>query len=108
MGRRWPVAGGGYHRLLPWPVIDWAVRSCLRQSEPFMAYCHPYEFDASEFSTLELDIPFRTRLHQGLGRRGFRPKFERLLTNFRVVPAHEVALQSEWPEYSPERHGARN
>jgi polysaccharide deacetylase family protein (PEP-CTERM system associated) len=108
MGRRWPVAGGGYHRLLPWSVIRWAVRNCLRQSEQFMAYCHPYEFDAAEFATLELDIPLRTRLHQGLGRRGFQPKFERLLTHFRVVPAHEVALQGEWPDYSPEPDGARN
>jgi hypothetical protein len=73
-----------------------------------MAYCHPYEFDASEFATLKLDIPLRTRLHQGLGRRGFQPKFERLLTNFRVVPAHEVALQGAWPDYSLEPDGARN
>jgi polysaccharide deacetylase family protein (PEP-CTERM system associated) len=108
MGRRWPVAGGGYHRLLPWSVIRWAVRYSLRQNEQFMAYCHPYEFDASEFATLKLDIPLRTRLHQGLGRRGFQPKFERLLTNFRVVPAHEVALQGAWPDYSLEPDGARN
>jgi polysaccharide deacetylase family protein (PEP-CTERM system associated) len=108
MGRRWPVAGGGYHRLLPWSVIRWAVRYSLRQHEQFMAYCHPYEFDAAEFATLKLDIPFRTRLHQGLGRRTFRPKFERLLTSFRVVPAHEVALQGEWPDYSPGPNGARN
>jgi len=108
MGRRWPVAGGGYHRLLPWSMIRWAVRHSLRQREQFMAYCHPYEFDAAEFATLKLDIPLRTRLHQGLGRRGFQPKFERLLTTFRVVPAHEVALQGEWPDYSPAQGGAGN
>jgi polysaccharide deacetylase family protein (PEP-CTERM system associated) len=108
MGRRWPVAGGGYHRLLPWSIIRWAVRHSLRQNESFMAYCHPYEFDAAEFATLNLDIPLRTRLHQGLGRRGFQPKFERLLTQFRVVPACEVALQGEWPAYSLGAQGARN
>jgi polysaccharide deacetylase family protein (PEP-CTERM system associated) len=99
MGRRWPVAGGGYHRLLPWPVIHWAIRHHLHQSESFMAYCHPYEFDALEFAALDLDIPLRTRLHQGLGRRGFRPKFERLLTTFHLVQAHQLALQRQWPDY---------
>jgi len=99
MRRRWPVAGGGYHRLLPWLVIRWAIRQHLCQKESFMAYCHPYEFDAQEFELLDLDIPLRTRLHQGLGRRGFRPKFERLLTTFHKTQAHQLALQREWPDH---------
>lgn len=99
LGRRWPVAGGGYHRLLPWSVIRWAVRHRLQRREPFVAYCHPYEFDAYEFAALDMDIPLKTRLHQGLGRRGFQPKFERLLTTFHVVQARELALQRQWPDY---------
>jgi polysaccharide deacetylase family protein (PEP-CTERM system associated) len=99
LGRRWPVAGGGYHRLLPWTMIRWVVRHHLEHQEPFISYCHPYEFDATEFDTLELDIPLKTRLHQGLGRRGFQPKFERLLATFQVVQAQALALEAQWPDH---------
>jgi hypothetical protein len=99
LGRRWPVAGGGYHRLLPWTLIRWAIQHRLQRREAFMSYCHPYEFDAAEFAELDLAIPLKTRLHQGVGRRAFQPKFERLLTTFHVVQAHELAGQPEWPEH---------
>jgi len=49
---------------------------------------------------MDLDIPLTTRLHQGLGRQGFRTKFEKLLESFEIVPASFVALQSQWPDYS--------
>lgn len=99
LGRRWPVAGGGYHRLLPSPIIHWAITNTLRRGVPFVVYCHPYEFDISEFAELDLKIPLRVRLHQGIGRRGFRAKFERLLKSFQVVPAYRIALDHRWPEY---------
>ena len=98
-GRRWPVAGGGYHRLLPWPVIREVITRSLRSGLPFVSYCHPYEFDLNEFSMLELDIPLAVRWHQGLGRRGFQRKFERMLTNFDVSQAYKIALECEWPDY---------
>jgi polysaccharide deacetylase family protein (PEP-CTERM system associated) len=99
LGRKWLVAGGGYHRLLPWPAIRWAVRQRLSRQEPFMAYCHPYEFDPDEFGALEMVIPLKTRLHQGLGRRGFQPKFERLITTFQVIQARDLALERPWPDH---------
>ncbi len=39
-----PVAGGGYFRLLPYPVIRRAVVAVNRDRLPFVMYCHPYEF----------------------------------------------------------------
>jgi hypothetical protein len=43
LGRRVPVAGGGYFRLYPL----WLTRRCMRsinaQGEPCMFYIHPYE-----------------------------------------------------------------
>lgn len=100
LGRRWPLAGGGYHRLLPWSVIRTAIASHLRNRGPFIAYCHPYEFDHREFAELDLQIPLKTRLHQGLGRRGFRSKFERMLATFDVQKAAEVMHSAPWPEFA--------
>ena len=99
-GRRLPVGGGGYHRLLPWPLIRAAVRRRLADHDLFMAYCHPYEFDPAEFSSLNLPIPLKTRLHQGLGRRGFAAKFDRLLNGFPTITAGAAAAR-DWPEYRP-------
>jgi polysaccharide deacetylase family protein (PEP-CTERM system associated) len=105
LGRRWGVAGGGYHRLLPWQVIRWAIREKLSRGEPFMAYCHPYEFDAAEFAALDLDIPLTTRLHQGLGRRGFQAKFERMLTTFDGVRASSLLVEKDsMPVYTKPLH----
>lgn len=99
--QNWPVAGGGYHRLLPSPIIHWAIKRVHQEERPFIAYCHPYEFDASEFITLKPMIPLKTRLHQGLGRRSFQSKFESMLANFEVIQARHVALGQAWPDYTP-------
>ena len=99
-GRRWPVAGGGYHRLLPWPLIRAAISRSLRAGDPFMSYCHPYEFDSAEFKMLEFDIPFIIRLHQGIGRKGFQAKFESMLSSFEIAQASQIALGHKWPDYS--------
>lgn len=100
-GRRWPVAGGGYHRLLPWPLIRWSIAHNLAQQEWFVAYCHPYEFDAEEFKAIQLDIPLKTRLHQGLGRRQFSSKFVRMLKKFKTRPINQIVCHQKWPVYDP-------
>lgn len=45
-GRTWPVAGGGYFRLLPGAVIMASLRRLGREGLPAVLYMHPYELDA--------------------------------------------------------------
>jgi len=102
LGKRLPVAGGGYHRLLPGTAIHWAMnRFWQQENAPFMAYCHPYEFDPNEFkfNALDLKIPWATRLHQGIGRRGFQAKFESIIRRFNIVQAANLVNDTQWPEY---------
>ena len=101
--KRIPVGGGGYHRLYPWPLIRRAISMRLRHRSLCMAYCHPYEFDTTELAELDFRIPLKTRLHQGIGRRGFRAKFVRMLSSFPTVTASVAARSREWPFYSLER-----
>lgn len=89
--RDWPVAGGGYHRLLPYPLIRWVVERTVLAEEVFMAYCHPYEFDPVEFRHLGYPLSLKTRLHQGLGRGGFESKFRQMLREFETTRALQVA-----------------
>lgn len=88
-GRRLPVGGGGYHRLLPGPVARLAATSVIRRND-FMFYCHPYEFDPTEFQGSPLQIPLTIRLHQGLGRGRFESRFRAFVKKFGGVPAREA------------------
>lgn len=99
--RRFPVAGGGYHRLLPFPLIRWAIEKTVLAGDVFAAYCHPYEFDPDEFAHLGYRLPPKTRWHQGLGRRGFEAKFRQMLKEFEPALAVRVAEQTDWPAHVP-------
>ncbi len=88
-GNNWPIGGGGYHRLLPGRVSRWLARRVLAERS-FVFYCHPYEFDPAEFREMAPRIPWRVRLHQGLGRRWFERRFRAFVRAFggrRVVDA---------------------
>ncbi len=98
---RFPVAGGGYHRLLPWMFIRYAIAKRLAGGEAFVAYCHPYEFDCDEFLHLTFPLPLKTRLHQGLGRSGFEAKFKKMVQEFKPDLAFHLAEQSQWSLYTP-------
>jgi len=85
LGQNFPVGGGGYFRLLPYPVIREAIRAINRQGQPAVFYLHPYELDAEE---LRHPLPSESwkirfvRLSQGLGRGRVEAKLRRLLADF--------------------------
>ncbi len=101
LGRNLPVGGGGYHRLLPWPVIDWAVGHLLGRGRTFIGYCHPYELDPKELTSLPFRLPLKTRLHQGLGRGRMEGRFRKLIAKYPSRLAREQALGHDWPAYAP-------
>ena len=78
--RRIPVGGGGYFRLLPFPVLIRGLRSCVREGRPPIVYCHPYEFNDREMSEYRDKVGWRVRLHQGLGRGAFSGRMRKLLS----------------------------
>jgi hypothetical protein len=75
-----------------WPY--WVIRKAFRQMDrvgrPGIVYFHPYEYDPSEMAHYRDQVPLARRLHQGLGRRGFQRKIDRLLVDFRFGPLREV------------------
>jgi len=49
LGRRGlPWGGGGYFRLLPYPVFKRGVKRILRSGMPYVFYIHPWEIDAGQ------------------------------------------------------------
>jgi len=94
-GGNWPVGGGGYHRLLPSPMIRYFARRTLNVA-PFVFYCHPYEFDSRELKEIPLKLPLRTRLHQGLGRRRFGHRFRKFLDEFGGRKMIDLLSSNTW------------
>ena len=98
LGRRLPVGGGGYARLLPGPVQRAALRAAARSggSAPVF-YCHPYELDPGDLDQPALGLPRKVRLHQGLGRRRMLGRLRRLLASMRARTAAEVLADEDVP-----------
>lgn len=78
---RFPVAGGGYLRLVPWRVVEHGLRAVEAAARPAVVYCHPYEF-----ATRELDeypgLRRRVRIPQSIGRAGFPDRVRALFAAF--------------------------
>jgi hypothetical protein len=89
-GRRIPAGGGGYLRLLPVSLFRRAIRQLNRAGQPAVLYMHPYELAPEEFAELPVQVPWRMRLQQGLGRRALGRRLTRLLGEFRFSPLGDL------------------
>ena len=88
-GTNFPAAGGGFFRLLPYPVSAWAVRRVNTIDEQAaIFYCHPWEID-----------PQQPRVHQASMKSRFRhyvnleltmSRIDRLLQEFRWARMDQV------------------
>ncbi|NTV09502.1 MAG: DUF3473 domain-containing protein [Zoogloea sp.] len=81
-GRNWPAGGGGYFRLLPYPVSRWLLRRVNRlDRQPAIFYFHPWELDAEQPRVPDLDARTRFRHYINLARTETR--LGSLLADFR-------------------------
>ncbi|HKW94409.1 MAG TPA: XrtA system polysaccharide deacetylase [Methylomirabilota bacterium] len=93
-GSRWrfPVAGGGYFRLLPYAVTAWAFRRVnRREGQPVIVYLHPWEIDPGQ---PRLPVDRLTRLRHSINTRTTEGKLRRLVGEFRFAPVREVLAES--------------
>ena len=48
-GQNFPISGGGYFRLFPYPLIRKGLKSInQKENKPFIFYAHPWEFDTDQ------------------------------------------------------------
>ena len=85
-----PVGGGGYFRLLPWPLMKLALSLSRRdpQSGATVLYFHPWEFDPDQ---PRLPLKRLSRFRTYVGIRHSRSRLTRLL------PATPSCGPSTWP-----------
>jgi polysaccharide deacetylase family protein (PEP-CTERM system associated) len=78
----WPAGGGGYFRLLPYPLSRWLIRRVnLCDQEPAIFYFHPWEIDPEQPRVKGVDAKTRFRHYLNLERTASR--LESLLQDFR-------------------------
>jgi polysaccharide deacetylase family protein (PEP-CTERM system associated) len=92
-GRRAPLGGGAYLRLLPYAYTKWGVSHLNRQEgRPVCVYLHPWELDANQ---PRMRGKLTSRLRHYLGLRGTESKLRKLLRDFEFCPLGELIAALE-------------
>jgi len=89
-GKGLPWAGGGYFRLLPYPIFKAGVRKILKKKQPYVFYIHPWEIDANQPRVQGLSKQHTARHYLNIGK--CEARWERLLGDFEWMTIAELLL----------------
>jgi polysaccharide deacetylase family protein (PEP-CTERM system associated) len=88
-----PCGGGGYFRLMPYPVSRWCIARINRVDQmPCVFYCHPWEFDTGQPRIPQVPLKSRIRHYLNIGL--MERRVARLLKDFAWGRIDEVYLRS--------------
>ena len=90
LGLKLVFSGGGYFRLLPYPVI----RALARRSPYLMTYFHPRDFDPGQPVISELNTIRRFKSYFGL--ESAEAKLTRLLGDFEFMDLRSAVRRVDW------------
>ncbi|NOX08330.1 MAG: DUF3473 domain-containing protein [Gammaproteobacteria bacterium] len=90
LGRHIIFSGGGYFRLIPYPLI----RAFAQSSQYIMTYFHPRDFDADQPVIRELSRFRKFKSYYGL--KGAQHKLERLLDDFDFISLAKADQLIDW------------
>ena len=88
-----PIAGGGYFRLLPYFLTRWGVKRLNMKEEDFVFYLHPWEIDPGQPRFREASSLSRFRHYINL--KSTQLKLERLLKDFDFAPLKDYLFPHE-------------
>jgi len=92
LGRRLPVAGGGYFRLLPYRVTRRAIQHLNdRERQPAIVYLHPWELDVHQ---PRVRVGWLSRFRHSVNTHSTEGKLRRLLADFRFAPVRDILAGS--------------
>lgn len=86
-GRKWPIAGGFYNRVLPYGIIRHGLQQVNHQNEPAVIYIHPWELDTGQKYG---KVTFRERITHYYGRAGLEKKLQNLFSDFQFGPIQDL------------------
>ena len=93
-GRRFAAGGGGFFRLLPYALSNWAIgRVNGAEQRPAIFYFHPWEIDAGQPRVA--DAPLKSKLRHYTNLSAMRPKLLKLLRAHAWGRTDEVAAAEQ-------------
>lgn len=94
--RNFPSSGGGYFRLLPYPVTRWLIqRVNSRDQQPGMFYFHPWEIDPDQPRVAGINHKAKFRHYVNLAHT--QARLERLLSDFKWGRVDQVFMNQISP-----------
>ena len=85
-----PISGGGYFRLLPYPITKMALGFLERKNEPFIFYIHPWELNPDIQRIPGMSALSRFRTYVGINHTAAR--FSHLITDFTFTTTRQVLV----------------
>ena len=83
LGKRWPIAGGGFFRLFPYWLTKMGIKRLNRKRKPAVIYLHPWELDPEQPRIKAADIFSKFRHYVNLDKT--EKKFKKLLSDFQFT-----------------------
>jgi polysaccharide deacetylase family protein (PEP-CTERM system associated) len=83
-------SGGGYFRLIPYPII----KQLVKRSDYVMSYFHPRDFDFNQPMIEDLSAVRKFKSYYGL--KGSISKLEKLITDFEFIDINEANKRIDW------------
>jgi polysaccharide deacetylase family protein (PEP-CTERM system associated) len=102
-GKRSPLSGGAYMRILPYRYMRWGFRYLNEcENQAFCFYLHPWELDSDQ---PRIEASLTARLRHYIGLRGAQSKLSRLLHDFDFEQMIAIVgrLKDSLPELSVDR-----
>ena len=94
LGTNFPISGGGYFRLFPYPIIRRGLGSINeKEQKPFIFYIHPWEIDPNQPRINGLSSRSKFRHYVNLDKTEF--KFKKLLSDFEFSSIRELLGNNE-------------
>jgi polysaccharide deacetylase family protein (PEP-CTERM system associated) len=91
--RNLPSSGGGYFRLLPYPVSRWMIKRVHEiDQQAAIFYCHPWEFDVGQPRIAGIDAKTRFRHYVNIDR--MEDRLAGLLADFKWGRMDDIFLKA--------------
>ena len=90
VGLQVPIAGGGYFRLFPYPMLRQLLKRVEAKGHPLVIYLHPWELDPDQ---PRMQGPLLSRFRQYINLHKTEDRLIHLLRDFRFAPVSEVIPQ---------------
>ena len=78
LGINIPIAGGGYLRIIPWPLYVWLLKKYLKKSNFINFFIHPFELSNANFD-LPDNTPLSTKFRYNYNRNRVEKRLNKII-----------------------------